>query len=163
MSLIQKIVSRSPQDLINEGYKLAITGSAALVTDSIIWTGTADRAIIITGFTLSSNQATAVLVSLGFRLDLGTTLNFFQGYVSSGASFCKEFPLGDWYRGGLGYDLVLTTSGAGPIAFTVDTRVTSFPAELGYIENYGAQSATAHSGQAWFPNPAGLARGQSEV
>jgi len=145
------------QDVINEGMKLAATGTAAgAVTDQVAFALPPNRAVIICGFTLTTSSNTAVLVSLGFKDGVNPTKTFFSGYVSnSGGSICVNYQLGDWYRGNVNETLVITSDG--PVGWTVDTRVTEIPTVTGYIEHEASQ---LHSGRAMLPPENGLQRGQ---
>lgn len=157
MSLSQKIVSRSYQDIINEGLKTTVTGTkAGAVTNSSILDLPDNRFFILTGYNLSTDSATAILVSILFKKD-AVTAELFKGYIALGSGVNHVYVPGDWRYGDLGYDLVITTSG-GNVAYTVDGRISSSPTPLGYIEHDGSPAHT----QPWFPDPAGANRGQSE-
>lgn len=160
MSLSQLIKSRMLQDVINEGLKIASTGTVVgAVTNQVLFALPPKRAVIVCGFSLSTSTDTAVLVSLGFKNGASPTKVFFTGYVSnSGGPLVVNYQLGDWYRGDANETLVITTSG--PAAWTVDTRVTDMPTTTGYIEH---EAAELHSGRAFFPQENGIQRGQSEV
>jgi len=157
MSLSQLIKSRMLQDVINEGLKIAATGTAVgPVTDQILFALPPNRAVMVLGYTISTSLATAVLVSLGFKDGVNPTKTFFTGYVSnSGGPICVNFQLGDCYRGGANEAVVITSDGS--VAWTVDTRVTDTPTVTGYIEHEASQ---LHSGRAMLPPENGLQRGQ---
>lgn len=161
MSLAQKVVSRNQIDLLNEGLQYSATGTTGTVTDLVVVPTSADRAPIVMGFTLTSNNATPFLVSLGFKKGSEATLTFFQSYLSSTMPLVIEYSNFAWYRGDLNYNVVLTT--AGETAYSIDAKVTSFPAALGYIEHEGGQSPSGHLGRAMFPPQSGKDRAQSEL
>jgi len=160
MSLSQKIKSRLLQDVINEGLKIAATGTCGgAVTDQVIFALPPMRAVIVCGFTLTTPSNTAVLVSLGFKKGSNPTKTFFSGYVSnSGGPISVNYQLGDWYRGDTEEAVVVTTDGAA--GWTIDTRVTQDPTITGYIEHEGT---SLHAGRAYFPDQNGMKRGESEV
>lgn len=145
------------QDVINEGMKIAATGSSlVLLTDQVVFALPPDRAVIVCGYTLSTSSVTPVFVSLGFKDGVNPTKTFFNGYVSANSGpICVSFQLGDWYRGNVNEAVVITSDGA--ITWTVDTRVTQSPTVTGYIEHEASQ---LHSGRANYPPENGLQRGQ---
>jgi hypothetical protein len=161
MSLVQKISSRNHIDLLNEGLQYSATGTTGSIVDLIVVPTSTERAPIIVGFSLTSNNATPFLVSLGFKRGAEATLVFFQSYLSSSMPIQIQYDPHAWYRGDLNYSIVLTT--AGQTAFTIDAKITSFPAALGYIEREGGQSPSGHTGRAMLPPDSGLERGQSEL
>ena len=137
------------------------TGISGAATDAVIVPVGTERAAIVTGITLSTDSATPVLVGLGFKKGAAPTLTFFAGFVSSSGPIARDIDPFNWPRGDLGYDVVLTAGGS--VAFSVETKLTSFPAALGYIENYGASNLGAHWGLTHLPDENGRLRGQSEV
>jgi hypothetical protein len=155
MSAINKIKARRLDDLINEGFKTILTGSVGAVTDTILIAIPTNRAVIVTGFTLSTNNSSAVLASLGLKIGSGTTTNIFQAYLKDVSPITKTYSLGDWIYGDLSQSLVITTS-AGTVAYSVDVRIIMSPTPLGYVEHDGA---VGHSAP-WFPPASGLDRGQ---
>lgn len=160
MSLIQRITTRRIDDVINEGAKVALTGGLSSGTDQVVFVAADTRAPIITGFSISTNSGTAILVSIGFKNGVEDTLEFYRGYIGGGqTSVDKVFQLGDWYRGRLGDSIVIST--AGTVAYTVDARITSEPAALGYIEQEYGHGADGHRAKAVFPGE--NRHGQSEV
>lgn len=161
MSLAQKVVARNQIDLLNEGLQYSATGTTGIVTDLVVVPTSADRAPIVIGFTLTSDSATPFLVSLGFKRGSEATLTFFQAYLSDMMPIQVQYSSFAWYRGDLNYSVVLTT--AGQTAYTIDAKVTSFPAALGYIEHEGGQSPSGHLGRAMLPPSSGKDRAQSEL
>lgn len=142
MSLIYTITSRSMQDLINEGDKLVMTGTFGSGTDQIIQAAAADRAFIVTGFSLTTNNGTPFLVSLGFKQGSTSTQVFHQSYVGSSMPIVRDYALGAWVNGGLGYNLVLTS--AGTVYYTINMRSTAIKAGINYVES--DTGATGHAG-----------------
>ena len=162
MSLAQKVASRnSAIDLLNEGYKYAATGTTGSVTDLVVVPIGVDRAPIVTGFTLTSDDATPFEVKLGFKKGAEPTLVFFHAFLSSASALEVVYSPENWYRGDLNYNVVLTT--AGSTIYTIDAKITSFPAALGYIEHEGGQSPSGHTGRAILPPESGKDRGQMEI
>lgn len=161
MSLIQRITSRRLEDTINEGYKLALTGALSSGTDQIVFTAATNRAPIITGLSLTTSSGSSILVSVGFKNGSDATLTLFEAYITSGSGVSRMYPLGDWYRGRLNDSIVITTAGA--VAYTLDSRITSEPTALNYVEHEFGGGASGHRGKAVFPDESGLARGQSEL
>ena len=160
MSLSSKIVVRNALDLINEGLKHIITGSTGgTVVDSVLLAANAKRAFIITGFSLTVASGTPV-VKLGFKKGTDPTLDFFEGVVSVGGPVSRDYRPEAWHRGDLDFALVISSTV--DVTLTVETKITSEPTPLGFIERWGAQSATGHPGRAVFANESGVARGQSE-
>lgn len=161
MSLVQRVTSRNQIDLLNEGLSYSATGSTGgAVTDMVIVPISAERAPIITGFTLSSSGG-PFLVTLGFKRGAEATLVFFQGIVSSTTPISVYYNQFAWYRGDLAYQVVITA--AGDVSYSVDSKITSFPAALGYVEHEGGQSPSGHLGRAMLPPQSGFDRGQSEL
>jgi len=161
MSLIQRVTARNQIDLINEGLQYSATGvTGGMVTNMVVVPISTDRAPIVMGFTLTS-AAGPTLVSIGFKKGSDSTIIFFEGHVASAGPVTVSYGPTGWYRGDLGYNVVLTS--AGNIAYSIDAKVTSFPAALGYVEHEGGQSPSGHMGRAWLPPQSGLDRGQSEV
>jgi hypothetical protein len=162
MSLVSKITARNENDLINEGASRTITGSSGgSVTDDVLQDVSAERAIVVTGLSLTTDAASPVAVTLGFKKDTDPTMTFWEGKISKEGPVSRDYAKENWKRGGLDYDLVITADG--DVTVTADVKITSFPAELGFIERWGAQSATAHPGRAVLPEESGADRGQSEV
>jgi len=161
MSLVQKISSRHPSDLLNDGLQYAAAGSSGGVTDLVVVPIAANRAPVVMGFTLTSTSATPVAVSLGFKKGSDVTMTFFQGQVTSSSPLMVQYGCNSWYRGDLGYSVVLTSAGA--VTYSVDAKITSFPAALGYVEREGSQNPNSHMGRAWLPPDSGADRGQSEL
>ena len=147
MSLIQRIVSRRQEDIINQGYRAAFTGSVGSVTDTAIWTAVVERTVVVTGFCLSTTSATDVLVTLGFKTGVSTTVPFFQGYVKSGSPLIYTYTFGDEKYSLPGDALVITTNAAGPTVYTVNARIIGEKVALGYVQIEGA----GHSGAPGFP------------
>lgn len=148
MSLIQKIATRRFEDIINQGFRFAFTGSVGTVTDQALWTGATDRSVVTTGFILSTTSATDVLVSLGYKTGIAATVVFFQGNVKSGAPIVYNYMTGDERYSNCTDSLVITTGAAGPVIYTVNGRIIGDKISLGYIEREGAP---AHSGGANYP------------
>ncbi len=148
MSLIQRIVTRRLDDIINQGYRFALTGSVAQVTDTAIQAGASERTIVTTGFVISTTSVTDVLVSLGYKTGLSATVNFFQGYIRAAGPISFAYALGDERYSLPGDALVITTSAAGPVIYTMNGRIVGEKVALGYIEHAGAP---AHSGSPGFP------------
>jgi hypothetical protein len=148
MSLVQRITTRRLDDIINQGYRFALTGSVGTVTDTAIQTGAIERTIVTTGFVLSTTSATDVLVSLGYKAGVSATVTFFQGYVRAGGPIIFVYSLGDERYSIPGDALVITTNAAGPVVYTINGRIVGEKVALGYIEHAGAP---AHSGSPGFP------------
>jgi len=164
MSLIQGIKSRRFDDLINEGARVAITGTAALSGSSVTLlslldppdTGEEGQSFILTGYQLSSDEGSPIEVALGF--DDGTTVtDFFTGFVGGGQVIDHALTLGDWIFSDLGDDIVIT-AGSGTFAFTIDGRIIRGIKPLGYIQQIGSKE---HANPV-FPPDNGRLRGQSE-
>jgi hypothetical protein len=160
MSLIFTIKSRKFEDLLNDGAKVIITGAiGGNVTDQVVL-ACGDRALTITGMALSLDVATPALVSLGFKKGGDPTLVVFNGYVGANGPVVVQLPLGSWYYGDLGYNVVITTSAnTGNLAFSIDMRTGGSPVPLGYIEQIGVK---AHQSPR-FPDPNAVNRGVSEI
>ena len=146
MSLIQRIASRNFQDVINQGFRFSLTASVGTVTDTVVQAAQTERTVVVTGFTLSTNSTTAVLVSLGFK-GTGATVPFFSGYVVSGGPIVYPFPMGDERYSQVGDALVISTDSSGPVIYTVNGRVIGEKVSLGYIQVEGA----GHSGAPGWP------------
>ena len=144
MSLIHTIQTRSMQDLINEGEKLVLTGSVGAGADQVIRVAGTDRAFIITGFSLTTD-AGPFLAGLGFKKDPGATMYFYEGFIGPTAPMIRDYALGAWVNGGLGYSLVITTLGT--TYYTINLRSTAIKAGIGYAEYDGAAGHSAP----WFP------------
>ena len=142
------------EDIINQGLRLGLTGSVAMVTDGIVQAAMTERTIVVTGFIISTSSVTDVLVSLGFNNGVSTVI-FTEGYVKSGGPIIYTYTIGDERYSSPGDSLVITTSGAGPTVYTVNGRLIGEKVALGYLEQAGA---TAHSSP-WFPDPGGKDRG----
>lgn len=148
MSLIQRITARRFEDIINQGYRLNVVGSqSGSGTDTTIQSGVgtanAIRVIVVTGYILSTNSASDILVSLGFKNGSSATVSFASGYIRQGAPLVYTFPMGDErYSANLqGYttgDALVMTNSAGPVAYTVYCRIIGEQVPLGYIEYPGA-------------------------
>lgn len=161
MSLIQTIKSRPQTDLINEGSKVAFTGTVTNgVTDSVIWQCPSDRSLILCGITVSTSASTSIQVSIGWKTGSDATTYFFTGFVVAGGPITITPQLGDWYRSDLGQKLVITTSGTGVTAYSLDCRMTSSPAAVNYVSHEGSVD---HAGRPVFPPPSGKTRGQMEI
>ena len=133
MSLIYTIMSRSMQDMLNEGDKLVLTGNFLTGTDMVVHAAAADRAFIITGFSLTTSTATPFLVSLGFKSGTTSTQVFHQSWVSASMPIVRDYSFGAWVNGGIGYDLVLTTTGF--VYYTINMRSTAIKAGINYVES----------------------------
>lgn len=161
MSLIQTISSRILDDCINEGSKMAFTGTATNTqTDTVIWDFPATRSCIVVGYVFTTSSATALQVSLGFKPNDGATVNFFTGFIAAGGGVERVFQVGDWYRSPLDTQLVIAVAGTGTIAYTIDCRNTSSPAAVGYPSREGAID---HDGRAVLAPESGKTRGLSEL
>lgn len=147
MSLTQRITSRRMEDIVNQGYRYALTGSVGSVTDSSVQSAASERTIVVTGFAISSSSATDVLVSLGFKTGSSATVTFFQGYTKSGAPIVYNYTFGDEKYSLPGDALVITTNAVGPTVYTVNGRIIGEKVSLGYIQVEGA----GHSGAPGFP------------
>jgi len=148
MSLVQRITTRRMEDIINQGFRFAQTGSVGSVTDTVIQAAASERTIVTTGFCLSTTSATDVLVSLGYKTDVSATVNFFQGYIRAGGPIVFTYTLGDERYSLPGDALVITANAVGPVVYTVNGRIIGEKVALGYIEHAGA---SAHSGSPGFP------------
>lgn len=142
MSLIQKIATRRMEDIINQGFRFAFTGSVGTVTDTVLWAGATDRSVVVTSFVISTNNATDVLVSLGYKNGISATVVFFQGYIKDGSPIIFDYTIGDERYSNPTDSLVITTSTSGPTVYTVNGRIIGDKVPLGYIEMPGAP---AHS------------------
>ncbi len=162
MSLAQKINVRNQSDLLNEGYQYTVNGVQAGAIDLIVVPIASERAPIVTGFLLSTDSSNSALVSLGFKKGTEATLVFAETYVSKYAPIQVQYNENIWKRGGLGYNVVISITG-GTVCYTVDSKITSFAAEVGYIEHEGVQNASGHGGRAHFPQESGKDRGQMEI
>ena len=158
MSLISTIKSRTLGDLINEGLRISLTGIVSAGTDKVIWASTADRAFVITGITLSTDNSAANTVAVGFKKGAAATAYVAAGYITSGSMFDKTYAVGDWRYGDLNYDIVLSAT-LSNVAYTIDGRIISTPAPLGYVEHEGA---IGHVFAAFFAPQSGSNRGQTE-
>lgn len=156
MSLVTSIKTKQLSDIINQGLRLSLTGSIGSVTDGVIQTGGAERAFVVTGITLSTDSATSILVSLGFKGD-GATAVFFSAYVIKGGSITVQYPIGDEKYSDIAQSLVVTTNAAGPVVYSIDARLISEKTPLGYIQYPGCQDH--HS--PWFPSTNADERGVS--
>lgn len=147
MSLIQRIVTRRQEDIINQGFRAAFTGSVGTVSDQAIWTAVAERTVVVTGITLSTTSATDVIVSLGFKTGLSATNVFYTGYIKSGSPLVFPYTFGDEKYSLPGDAFVITTNAAGPTIYTINARIIGEKVALGYIQIEGA----GHSGAPGFP------------
>lgn len=163
MSLISSIKTKRLEDLLNGGHKMIFTGTVTgVVTDSVIQTLPHERLMFVGSYVLTSNNATPILVSLGFKAGVSTTLEFFRGYVSSSAGVAVVLDPHDWVYGPLSttdslVSLVISTS-AGNVAYTINSKVFAEKNPLGYIEQIGAPT---HANP-YFGLESGYYRGQSE-
>lgn len=165
MSIATTVRARNASDLINEGARLAVEGlEAGSSSDSVVLAAGSDRALVVTGFSLTTDNGTPVLVSLGLKKGSDATMIFWQGYVSSGGPVTMSYAPENWFRGDLDYDVVISTA-AGSVAYTVDMKRTSYPEPLGYLHRVGAQGSfdVAHSSRAIFPEQSGRDRGQMTI
>lgn len=170
MSLIQRIVSRRLEDIINQGYRLNVIGSqSGSGTDTIIQSGVgtanAIRVIVVTGYVLSTNSASDILVSLGFKNASAATVPFVSGYIRQGSPIVYTFPMGDerYSANNTGYttgDGLVLTNSAGPVAYTVYCRIIGEQVPLGYIEYPGAP---AHNSPVFPPEGGRDRRGGDSV
>ena len=150
MSLIQKIATRRLEDIINQGYRFAFTGSVGTVTDQALWSGTTDRSVVTTGFILSTGSATDVQVSLGYKNGGNATVVFFTGLIRAASPIIFSYPTGDERYSNPTDSLVITTNAAGPTIYTINGRIIGDKVPLGYIEQPGA------SGYSGAPNVGGF-------
>jgi len=158
MSLISSIKTRRVEDIMNQGYRASLTGTVATVTDNVILSGVADRAFVCMSFILTTDSASNISVSLGYRTG-STTTKFFEGYLTAaGGPLSFTYGMGDEKYSELGHSLVITTS-AGNVKYSINGRVISEKVPLGYIEHLGAP---AHNTSPYFPAESGRDRGQSE-
>ena len=164
MSLIQNIKSRRLDDLINEGARVTFTGTAtpggSIITLITLTTppdiGEEGQSFILTGYQVSSDSGTPLLVTMGF--DDGTAINnFFTGYIGGGQTAEISYALGDWTFGELGDNIVIEAA-SGTFAYTIDGRITRGISPLGYIQQIGSKE---HENPVFAPEK-GRARGQSE-
>jgi hypothetical protein len=160
MSIAITVKARNQSDLINEGARIAVDDVQGAATDAVVLPVSDERALIVTGFTLSTDEASPIRVSLGFKDGTDPTATFWTGFVSQGGPVVREYAAENWYRGALGHSVVITTTGN--VAFTLDMKTTSWPAELGYLHRVGAEGDfdVAHSSRAIFPSESGDDRGQ---
>lgn len=163
MSLISSIKTKRLEDFMNGGSKMVLTGTVSgVVADSAILALPHERIMFVSSYVLTSNNATPILVSLGFKAGAGATLEFFRGYVSSTASVSVVLDPHDWVYGPLSttttqVSLVITTS-AGNVVYTIGGKVFAEKNPLGYIEQIGAQT---HANP-YFNVESGYYRAQSE-
>ena len=134
MSLIYTIKTRRMEDILNQGFRLALNGTVGTVTDSVIMAGGQERNIVVTGWSLSTNSQTDVLASLGFQVAGQPSVAFATCYVRSGSSITMPYQLGDERYGDSAASLVITTSG-GTVAYTINGRLISEKVGLGYVYN----------------------------
>lgn len=144
-------------DLINEGFRMSVAGSANSGTDIVLLPVDNTRGLIVTGAYLSSDNATTQLVTLGFKTGVSATITFFEAYINSSTPASFAWPLGDFRYGDLNYGLVMTC-GQSHVGYTVFCRSYNSPVPLGYIQQLGAQ---AHRSPI-FPPVSGKDRGESE-
>ena len=159
MSLISTIKSRTLGDLINEGQRVSLTGTVSAGADQVALAIPDTRAFVITGVVLSTDNAAANLVAVGFKKGADPTLSAVGGYITSNSMLSKTYAVGDWRYGDLGYSVVISADKAN-VAYTIDGRIISSPAPLGYIQHEGAK---AHCFAVTFGPESGKARGQTEV
>jgi hypothetical protein len=159
MSLISTIKSRILGDLINEGQRVSLTGTVSAGADQVVFVAPANRAFVITGVVLSTDNAAANLVAVGFKKGAEASLSVVGGYITSGSMLNKTYAIGDWRYGDLNYNVVISADKSN-VSYTIDGRVISSPAPLGYVQHEGAK---AHCFAATFGPESGKARGQTEV
>lgn len=157
MSLIQNIKTRRHDDLINEGSRITLTGTLTSGTDHVVLSSSSSRFVIVTGYHLSTNASGSILVSIGLKTGSDPTTDIFQGYIGNSVVGSRTLSFGDWIYGDLEYDLVITVP-SDTVAYTIDGRVSSSPAALGYIQQIGSQE---HANP-YFGLESGAARGQME-
>lgn len=160
MSLIQNIKARRIEDFFTEGSLVTLTGTvSAGSTDEVILSVPDNRFVIVTAYQFSTDNGSAELMSFGLRGGTPpSTLDLFTGFVGGGQTFDHNFGFADWRFGDLGYDVVVTNTGASSVAYTVDLRISSSPEPLGYIERIG----TKNHANPFFGLESGADRGQSE-
>ena len=143
MSLIQRIVNRRVEDIINQGLRLGLT-QAVGTGNWTVFGAEPERTIVVTGYVLSTNAASPVLVTLSYlSVDGNTATPFATGYIQAGQSISCQYTMGDERYGLPGESLVLTVgSTSGSVAYTVNARQIGEKVPLGYIERGGAP---AHS------------------
>lgn len=149
MSLIQRIVNRRVEDIINQGLRLGLVDSAFVgTTNNVIYGPQPERVIVVTGFILTTNSTSPVLVTLSFLSADGNVKNpFAAGYIQAGLALNCQYTMGDERYSPVGDSLVMDAgSGSGSVVCTVNARIIAEKVALGYIERGGA---TAHS----FPPP----------
>jgi hypothetical protein len=160
MSLINAIKSRNVQDLANEGLRVAYTGEILVgpATDQQVPGSAivAERFYIVTGWHLSTSSATPVKVTLGFKKAGDPTVPFFTAYITANSPAEKVLPVHDWKFGDLEYELVITTSAAADVAYSVDARISASKEPKGYVEREGNKT---HDTKGNFPPESSLHRG----
>lgn len=159
MSLIQRIQTRRSEDIINQGFRAAFTGSVGTVTDTAIWSATTERTVVVTGIVVSTNSATDVLVNIGFKTGSNATVVFFEGYVKSGGPLKMEYMFGDERYSLPGDALVITTNASGPTVFTINARIIGEKVALGYIEHLGVDAHLSPASPPAMSGFSGLYRG----
>jgi len=139
MSIIYTIQHIANDDLINEGLKLVMTGNVGSVSDQVIQAAADGRAIVITGFSLTTNAGAPVQVQLGFGST--STGAFFDGFISTTACVNRDFAAESRIYGGDSADLVITSTGV--VYYTINMRLTGYKAGLQYVESDGADGHAA--------------------
>lgn len=153
MSLIQAIRSRRLDDIINQGYRFNEISSVGTVTDTVVVAAATERTILVTGFCLTTTSSTDVIVTLGFKTGVATTVPFFRGYVRAGGPLQYTYGIGDERYSAPGDALVITTSASGATIFTITGRIIGEKVSLGYIEHAGA---AAHQSPIFPPAASGF-------
>lgn len=138
MSLLARINNRPLQDQANDGTRYNLVSSVGTVTDSVIRAIPLNRSLCISSICLTSSSSTPTLVSLGWKNGSNPSVPFFSAYVSSTSPIVKPVTLGDWYQGAQNYSLVITTSGVGPVVYSIDARLLGEGTIVEYIEHDGA-------------------------
>lgn len=158
MSLIFQIKSRRAEDLVNEGFRASLTGELNAGVDQVVLSCPSDRLFAVAAVVISTNDDTPGLVQVGFKSGVLATSEFIRVFLAADGDVLEHsYAVGDWRYGALGHNLVITT--AVHIAYTIDCRIISEPAALGYIAREGA---IGHSHGAVYPSESGRERGQSE-
>jgi len=135
MSLIYNIKTRRFEDLINQGLRLALTDSTSnAVVDGVVMAGGQERNFVITGWVLSTNSATDIKVTLGFKVAGQSTSTFATAYIKSGSSISMDYQLGDERYSDSAASIVITADG-GPVAYTINGRLLADKVGIGYIYN----------------------------
>jgi hypothetical protein len=157
MSLIQQIKSKAFTDLINEGARLALTGTLGSGTDQVIYSMPASRFFIVAGYSISSGSVTSVEVRLAIKKGTDPAMEFFRGHVGAGMPISRDLSFGNMLYGDLGYSLVASSDGT--FSYTIDGRLSSGLTPLGYIQQIGSKE---HNNP-YFGPESGKDRGQMEL